>query len=201
MQVLKILHSYRHATSIFDDFSHYEKRQAEEDQRKTTVSSPGGGDNYENDRTPPPPPQQRERDRDSYRPQQSDRRDGGFERGNDRGNERDPRDFRARNPREGDRSAGYDNYRASLPAISRYNLFADLILSNRTATLAMDTICATGTTAGRTARPRLTITAAVIAAVETCVLAEARGTRRHCDCAYVVCVCEEKKQQPFKKKK
>ena len=63
-----------------------------------------------------------------------------------------------------------------------------LFLSNRTATLAMDTICATGTTAGRTARPRLTITAAVIAAVETCVLAEARGTRRHCDCAYVVCV-------------
>ena len=52
----------------------------------------------------------------------------------------------------------------------------------------MDTICATGTTAGRTARPRRTITAAVIAAVETCVLAEARGTRRHCDCAYVVCV-------------
>ena len=63
-----------------------------------------------------------------------------------------------------------------------------LFLSIRIATLAMDTTCATGTTAGRTARPRRTITAAVIAAVETCVLAEARGTRRHCDCAYVVCV-------------
>ena len=50
--VLKIMHTYKHATSIFDDFSHYEKRQAEEDQRKSTTSSscavtaavsPGGG--------------------------------------------------------------------------------------------------------------------------------------------------------------
>ena len=30
-QVMKILHSYKHTTSIFDDFTHYEKRQ-EEDQ-------------------------------------------------------------------------------------------------------------------------------------------------------------------------
>ena len=29
-QVLRILHQYRHTTSIFDDFSHYEKRQEEE---------------------------------------------------------------------------------------------------------------------------------------------------------------------------
>ncbi len=29
-QVLKILHNYRHTTSIFDDFSHYEKRQEED---------------------------------------------------------------------------------------------------------------------------------------------------------------------------
>jgi hypothetical protein len=34
IQVLRILHSYRHSTSIFDDFGHYERRQAEEDQRK-----------------------------------------------------------------------------------------------------------------------------------------------------------------------
>lgn len=33
--VLRILHTYRHSTSIFDDFGHYERRQAEEDQRKT----------------------------------------------------------------------------------------------------------------------------------------------------------------------
>ena len=39
-QVLKILHTYRHETSIFDDFTHYEKRQAEEDQRKTIVQAP-----------------------------------------------------------------------------------------------------------------------------------------------------------------
>ncbi|ELT99900.1 hypothetical protein CAPTEDRAFT_19575 [Capitella teleta] len=29
-QVLRILHQYRHTTSIFDDFSHYEKRQEDE---------------------------------------------------------------------------------------------------------------------------------------------------------------------------
>ncbi|XP_008544641.1 YTH domain-containing family protein 2 isoform X1 [Microplitis demolitor] len=34
VHVLRILHTYRHTTSIFDDFGHYEKRQAEEDQRK-----------------------------------------------------------------------------------------------------------------------------------------------------------------------
>ena len=32
--VLKILVSYKHNTSIFDDFSHYEKRQEEEEGRK-----------------------------------------------------------------------------------------------------------------------------------------------------------------------
>lgn len=42
-QVLKIIHQYRHSTSIFDDFVHYEKRQEEEDQRKamTTTHVPG----------------------------------------------------------------------------------------------------------------------------------------------------------------
>ncbi|XP_060517021.1 YTH domain-containing family protein 3 [Cylas formicarius] len=34
LQVLRIMHSYRHSTSIFDDFIHYEKRQEEEDNRK-----------------------------------------------------------------------------------------------------------------------------------------------------------------------
>merc|ERR1712198_500697 len=29
-QVLKTIHSYKHTTSIFDDFNHYEKRQEEE---------------------------------------------------------------------------------------------------------------------------------------------------------------------------
>lgn len=36
-QVLKVIHNYRHTTSIFDDFLHYEKRQEEDEQRKTQV--------------------------------------------------------------------------------------------------------------------------------------------------------------------
>ena len=32
--VLKIIHTYKHATSIFDDFIHYEKRQEEDEVRK-----------------------------------------------------------------------------------------------------------------------------------------------------------------------
>ena len=34
--VLKIIHGYKHATSIFDDFTHYEKRQEEDEGRKPT---------------------------------------------------------------------------------------------------------------------------------------------------------------------
>ena len=41
-QVMKILHSYKHTTSIFDDFTHYEKRQ-EEDQTPVTAPAPHGG--------------------------------------------------------------------------------------------------------------------------------------------------------------
>ncbi|CAG2104171.1 unnamed protein product [Medioppia subpectinata] len=41
-QVIKIMHHFRHTTSIFDDFLHYEKRQEEEGQRR--------------DPSPPPPP-------------------------------------------------------------------------------------------------------------------------------------------------
>ncbi|KFP90932.1 YTH domain family protein 2, partial [Apaloderma vittatum] len=33
-QVLKIIATYKHTTSIFDDFSHYEKRQEEEENVK-----------------------------------------------------------------------------------------------------------------------------------------------------------------------
>ena len=38
--VLKIIHSYHHTTSIFDDFVHYEKRQEEDEGRRTTPVSP-----------------------------------------------------------------------------------------------------------------------------------------------------------------
>lgn len=34
IQMMKIIHSFKHTTSIFDDFTHYEKRQEEEDNRK-----------------------------------------------------------------------------------------------------------------------------------------------------------------------
>ena len=41
--VLRIIHSYRHSTSLFDDFAHYEKRQAEEDERKVGFPPSSGG--------------------------------------------------------------------------------------------------------------------------------------------------------------
>lgn len=37
LQVLRIMHCYCHTTSIFDDFTHYEKRQEEEDSRKVPI--------------------------------------------------------------------------------------------------------------------------------------------------------------------
>ncbi|KAJ8920716.1 hypothetical protein NQ315_004855, partial [Exocentrus adspersus] len=43
LQVLRIMHSYRHSTSIFDDFVHYEKRQEEEDSRKQPIIKETGG--------------------------------------------------------------------------------------------------------------------------------------------------------------
>ena len=51
-QVLKIIHQYKHSTSIFDDFGHYEKRQEVETFREGDIApasapaKPG----------PPPPP-------------------------------------------------------------------------------------------------------------------------------------------------
>ena len=41
--VLKIIHSYKHATSIFDDFIHYEKRQEEDEGRNPTGNKVGPG--------------------------------------------------------------------------------------------------------------------------------------------------------------
>jgi hypothetical protein len=42
-QVLKIIHHYRHTTSIFDDFTHYESRQAEEDEQPPQQQQQGKG--------------------------------------------------------------------------------------------------------------------------------------------------------------
>ncbi|XP_060930539.1 YTH domain-containing family protein 1-like isoform X1 [Limanda limanda] len=39
-QVLKIIATYKHTTSIFDDFSHYEKRQEEEEEVRQTFEPP-----------------------------------------------------------------------------------------------------------------------------------------------------------------
>lgn len=53
-QVWRIIHSYKHSTSLFDDFVHYEQRQREEDSRRV---EPGQGPSGA--RTPPPPHQYR----------------------------------------------------------------------------------------------------------------------------------------------
>ncbi|XP_039295941.1 YTH domain-containing family protein 3 isoform X2 [Nilaparvata lugens] len=57
-QVLKVLHQFRHSTSIFDDFVHYEKRQEEEDSRKEAVPPvpPPSAASQQQEMAPPPPP-------------------------------------------------------------------------------------------------------------------------------------------------
>lgn len=37
-QVLRVIHDYQHTTSLFDDFTHYEKREREEEERKKRSS-------------------------------------------------------------------------------------------------------------------------------------------------------------------
>ncbi|XP_065568301.1 YTH domain-containing family protein 1-like [Artemia franciscana] len=88
-QVLKIMHTYKHATSIFDDFFHYEKRQKEEDIRKQTVSQKADQkDRGNRDRDG-------QRSRDYQRQEDQDGRDGySRERG-----ERRERDY-PRNPQQ-----------------------------------------------------------------------------------------------------
>lgn len=47
LQVIEIIHSFKHTTSIFDDFIHYEKRQVEELTTKKTDSHDGNFDQEE----------------------------------------------------------------------------------------------------------------------------------------------------------
>lgn len=75
-QVLKIIDSYKHATSIFDDFIHYEKRQEEDEGRK-----------------PPPGNKNPSQGRDSSRPHE-----GHYE-----GREERPRERRDNRRRDRDR--------------------------------------------------------------------------------------------------
>lgn len=76
-QVLRIIHQYRHTTSIFDDFSHYEKRQEEEP-------------------VPPKPTKEQQEDR------RDDRR-GDRDRGDDRRGDDRRRNDRRDDDRRGDR--------------------------------------------------------------------------------------------------
>jgi YTH domain-containing family protein len=48
IQMMKIIHGFKHTTSIFDDFTHYEKRQEEEDTHKHE------SDSYQKPMTLPP---------------------------------------------------------------------------------------------------------------------------------------------------
>lgn len=47
-QVLRIIHSFKHVTSIFDDFFHYEKKQEEEDSKKYETHHYNPTPSYEN---------------------------------------------------------------------------------------------------------------------------------------------------------
>lgn len=53
-QVLKVIHQFRHSTSIFDDFVHYEKRQEEEDSRKDVPQQPPSPPHNHGDRSGAP---------------------------------------------------------------------------------------------------------------------------------------------------
>ncbi|GAB6018887.1 hypothetical protein CHUAL_000545 [Chamberlinius hualienensis] len=61
-QVLKIIHNYRHTTSIFDDFVHYEKRQEEEDMRKHGHTHSSDQPQQSSQQPHPPPSQQNRND-------------------------------------------------------------------------------------------------------------------------------------------
>jgi len=88
--VLKIIHNYRHTTSIFDDFVHYEKRQEEDVVLKDT---------------PPAPARENIPERNDRNGERGERRDRGERR--ERGN-RDDRgaggDNRGERPERGEHS-------------------------------------------------------------------------------------------------
>nr|XP_045583431.1 YTH domain-containing family protein 2-like isoform X2 [Procambarus clarkii] len=83
-QVLKIINQYRHSTSIFDDFSHYEKRQEETETRRN------------------PGPPYKDMDRDDRRNDRMDHRDHRDHRDHprDHRDHRDNRDHYHRDHRE-----------------------------------------------------------------------------------------------------
>lgn len=101
LQVLRIMHSYTHSTSIFDDFIHYERRQEEEEVRKVPAvpenngreEQEQGGRGYRNYRD-----QREQREPRDYR-EPRDPRDHRDQR--DQRDHREPRDQRDhREPRD-----------------------------------------------------------------------------------------------------
>merc|ERR1711874_109791 len=107
--VLKILHSFKHTTSLFDDFVHYEKKQEEEDNKKKHEipnSQDGGGGRG--------PPHESRHDRDQQRGERGSQRGehhggsghrGGEHGGEQRGNHEHTTSQR---PRRGDHRQGGD---------------------------------------------------------------------------------------------
>ncbi|XP_038208753.1 YTH domain-containing family protein 3 isoform X2 [Zerene cesonia] len=118
LQVLRIMHSYCHSTSIFDDFIHYERRQEEEDSKKVPHPAPqdnreeheGGGRGYRNYRDYRDGRDGRDH-RDGREPR--DHRDGREPR--DQREMRDSRDYRDDRDGRDNRDHGYrdrdSNYR------------------------------------------------------------------------------------------
>lgn len=91
VQVLRIIHTYRHSTSIFDDFSHYEKRQEEEDSRKQ-----------------PEVMKERSHDGNNAGGNRGEHRERGDHRGSNRNHDRNDRDDN-RNDRENHRQGHGNN--------------------------------------------------------------------------------------------
>jgi len=110
--VLKIIHGYKHATSIFDDFTHYEKRQEEDEGRKPT----GGYKNSSHGRDRPRPDGQHQGHRDEGREDRSDRRERKDDRRDGRrDNRQHEREGETRDPRENGHGEARDGYRDSAP--------------------------------------------------------------------------------------
>lgn len=80
IQMMKIIHSFKHTTSIFDDFTHYEKRQEEEDSRKHESH-----DAYHKPMTLPPSHHSTHNRENMNRQQQYDNNGGGRSFDRDRG--------------------------------------------------------------------------------------------------------------------
>ncbi|XP_063705890.1 YTH domain-containing family protein isoform X2 [Culicoides brevitarsis] len=102
-QVWRIIHSYKHSTSLFDDFVHYEQRQREEDSRRVD-----GGPGSSGARTPPPPHQYRSGgyQESNNNPRDSFNGSGGRNYNNDRGNSGFDRNYHGNGGGYENKSAG-----------------------------------------------------------------------------------------------